>query len=363
MTARRSVAAGAVLFLLLSAGCGPAPSDRELWRFSMYNRRLWHGWCAAAAPAVDGDRLYVGGGYGWWTRKTALWALNRHTGAVVWTAAVPQGVSFDTSSGAFSALTIEGGVVLAAVGDGLGAFSATDGERMWLRPNTWPMRAVAGDAVFAVTQSRLIALDLHTGRERWQRSLPEPPAAAPVVVGGRVFVGAARRAALLAFDAESGNDAEAITGLPGFNGSFVLVAKRILAGAVRDARPVTYVIDAETGAVESRTALLVGHDAPVAYFATADGGLEVVDVTSGRTERRWPRLPQAADGGIVVDRDVFYQQNVRAGGGAVHAYELASGMPAWSFVAGDWINGMALAPGALYVSSEDCGVYALRTAR
>lgn len=354
---------GAVLLLLLSVACRSSPPERQLWRFSMYNRQVWHGWCNAAAPVVDGDHLYVGGGYGWWVRKTALWALNRHTGAVLWTVPAPEGVASDASAGTFTALTVQRGLVLAAVGDGLAAFRVSDGGRAWSRPQTWPMRAVAGDAVYARTESRLLALDLQTGRERWQYALPEPFAAPPVVVGARVFVGATRRAALLAIDVDSGREVGVISGLRGFNGAVELVGTRILAGAAHERQPLTYLIDPATGKVDAYPALLAGHDAPLAFLATADGGLDAVDVSSGRVAQRWPHLSNAGDGGIVVDGDVLYQQNVREGGGLLRAYELQSGAPVWSFATGDWINGMALAPGALYLSSEDCGVYALRRGR
>lgn len=348
---------------LVCAACVSPPQDRQLWRFSTFDRRFWHGWCSATEPLIDGDRLYVGGGYAWWDRQTALWALNRHTGAIVWKTLTGDGFSSGASGGSHEALSLAGDVLLAGVGNGLGAFQASDGTRLWLRPSMWPQRATYRDTVYAVTESHLLALDLRTGDERWRFALDEPVASAPVVLGERVYLGASRRAALVAIDATSGREASVIDGLPGFNGSLATADGLILAGAARYGRPLTYVVDPASGTITQREALLVGLHAKVAYFAVAGGGLEAVDVATGRVTRAWSQLPHAADGGVLVDRDVFYQQDLRSRGGRIRAYDLDSGSRVWTFRTGDWVNGMALTPDALYLSSEDCGVYAVRPGR
>ncbi len=341
-------------------GCASPSADRTLWRFSTFNRHFWHGWCDATEPLIDGDRLYVGGGYSWWDRKTALWALNRHTGAVLWTSPAPEGFA---GSGVSQSLTLADDILVVATSGGLGAFRVADGTRVWFKPNLWGFHAVGGDTVFGVTQSRLLAFGLRSGNERWTRVLEEPLESAPIVLGGHVYLGARRRAALVAIDAASGRDAASIDGLVGFNGLIGTAGGRIFGQAARDDHPVTYLMDPTAGTVIRRDALLMSLQDEVAWFATPDDALEAVDAASGRVIRTWPRLPNASDG-VLVDRDVFYQQELRTGeDGLVHAYDLASGSRLWSFHTGDWVQGMALTPEALYLASEDCGVYAVRPGR
>lgn len=353
-----------LMLALASATCGTPRQERQLWRFATFDRHFWHGWCNATEPLVDGDRVYVGGGYGWWNRDTALFALHRHTGAQLWKANASEGFSLGFTIASQRTLTITGDILLAGLSGGIAAFSTVDGTRRWFRSDLWPSFAEADGTVFAVTQSRLVALDLMTGADRWTAPLHEPMQSAPVVVGTRVYVAAPRLGALIAHDTASGREVARIDGLGGVNGLIAAAGNRILAGGSRAGHAVTFVVNPETSAATAHPALLVGLRGGTAWFATTGDGLEAMDVATERVTGIWPSAPDAGDGGILVDDDVFYHQELRTcRGGLVHAVSLATGTRRWSFQTGDWVNGMALTPEALYLSSEDCGLYAVRPGR
>jgi len=349
-----------LMLALASASCG-TPPERQLWRFATFDRHFWHGWCDATEPLADGDRLYVGGGYGWWTSDTAVFALHRHTGALRWRAAAPEGFASGEALGSRRALTLAGDILLASLRGGVAAFSTADGTRRWFQPGLWPSITAAGGMVFAVTESQLIALDLPTGVGRWTAPLHERMDSAPVVIGTRVYVAAPRRGALIAYDTASGHEVAGIDGLAGIHGLIAAAGDHILAGGAREEHAVTYVVTPSSGTITTHPGLLVSLLGGTAWFATAGGGLEAMQVATARILRTWPSVPATADGGVLVDNDLFYQQELHSGrGGLVHANSLSTGSRLWSFATGDWVNGMALTPEALYLSSEDCGVYAVR---
>ena len=183
---------------------------------------------AQAAPAVDEDTVYVGGGFGddlvavdaatgkeRWRfplRSAGLFAVDAVSGQPQW--------HFATERGVNSAAAVADGIVY--VGDldqRLYAVEATTGRKRWSvqigqdanpsetreairTPN--PAPAVVGGVVYAGgSDGTLVAIDAVSGVERWQAQLGTGFISAPVLAGGVVYVGQ-MDGTLFAVDAATG---------------------------------------------------------------------------------------------------------------------------------------------------------------
>lgn len=325
-------------------------------------RQPWHGWCDMTEPLAHRDRVFVGGGYAW-AAATRLLSLDARTGAIIWQ--VPTGGRFSLGRGGLSqrALAATDDRIVAAVNDGLAVYSARDGRLEWSRLVIAAEWEVTGDALYVVSAASLFALDVRSGDERWRVPLAESSSSRPVALGGRVYVAARGLGAIETFEALTGKSVARLGPFPGFNGVLATGGGMLLAQAAKDGHPVTYIVDPIEGRTSVRAALLVGLDGSIAYFSAADGQLEAVDTVSEHTLGTWSGQLPAHDGGIVVDSNLYYQRDVRQGMAAIRATDLMTGARAWSFQTGDIVKGVTLTADALYVTSGDCNVYALRSGR
>lgn len=151
------------------AAFGPA----GVWAFSVEGRALWntalgpqaHQWGYASSPVIHGDHVYVYQGPG---TGSKLVALDKRSGAVVWTTDLPEPVPTERNDGfkgrlpgvigAFSTpLVLEAAgrtEVIVSVPESLRAFAADTGRELWhaagLNPLVYTSPFVAGDAVVAM---------------------------------------------------------------------------------------------------------------------------------------------------------------------------------------------------------------------
>lgn len=151
------------------AAFGPA----GVWAFSMDGATLWkadlgtqsHQWGYASSPVLHGNHIYVYQGPG---EASKLVALDKRTGAVAWTAPLPEPVPTERNDGfkgrlpgvigSFSTpLVLETAgrtEVIVSVPESLRAFSAESGSELWrasgLNPLVYTSPFAAGDAVVAM---------------------------------------------------------------------------------------------------------------------------------------------------------------------------------------------------------------------
>jgi outer membrane protein assembly factor BamB len=171
-----------------------AASGQKLrWKHSLY-------YDIDAGPAATARAVYV-------TSNGRLWAVSSATGALLWSASVPE-VSKGGITAVGGMIYVDGFSTVTAV------YAATGGIR-WSAPVTDILAAgtgpvVAGREVYVVGASgSLYALDLATGAHRWQFSSGVSNAATasqPIVSGDTVYVvgGIQATAKLYALNASSG---------------------------------------------------------------------------------------------------------------------------------------------------------------
>jgi outer membrane protein assembly factor BamB len=171
-------------------------------------------------PLVDRDRVYVGLGNGRLTESArppekpagALVCLDAATGQHMWTCPVGDAVFGRPAAG--------GGRIVFGSRDGNVYGVGPDGREAYRMPMGGPVVAgveAAGGRVYAASVAgRVVCLDGVTGTEKWRHDLDrtgvEPHVfAAPVVVGGRLYVAAEMTAgetgvvSLFAFDLPPGD--------------------------------------------------------------------------------------------------------------------------------------------------------------
>ncbi len=164
------------------------PNVREAWRVET-------GWTIAAAPAVSGERAFVGDASG------VVRALRLEDGAVEWT---------------FKS----GGPVYAT--------AASDGDRVF----------------FGSTDGAVTALEADTGRLVWRVRTDRPVVACPAVANGTVFIGSSD-GAFRALDAMTGRTVWRHGSVGGFVETRPLVADGLVVFGAWDG--VLYTLDERTG--------------------------------------------------------------------------------------------------------------------
>ena len=143
----------------------------------------WNAGPVESSPAVANGVVYVGSDYG------NVYALDAHTGALVWVYAI--GTAVGSSSPA-----VANGVVYVGCTDGnVYALDAGTGAKLW-NYTTGSMvsssPAVANGVVYVGSNDKSVyALDAQTGTELWSYATGAPVDSSPAVANGVVYVGSA----------------------------------------------------------------------------------------------------------------------------------------------------------------------------
>jgi outer membrane protein assembly factor BamB len=258
--------AGDVVVVALQSGYVVAYSvtdGKEAWRVQM----------RADQPIVADDTLLIV------AAGEMIHALDAADGKVLWEA--PAGT-------VTAPLLVQGGWVIAASAGQLAAFREIDGAKVWTRdsPPQHVRASIEGDNLYVpLDEGRLLALDLKTGAERWQKFPAKGTLSEVLALPERVFVGAADKT----FYAYDGNDGEIDWKFP--------------VGTVLRGRP----------ASDNTRVFITGMDNQVRAF----------DRQNGRLDWHVP-VPYRPTAPLVVESAVM----VPGVGAEIRAFELKDGKPA-----------------------------------
>ena len=224
---------------------------------------------AEQALAVEGSRVFVAAG-------DAIHALDAATGSVAWVA--PTGP-------VTAPLLAQDGWLMVASEKGLLAFRAEDGQNIWSRAiGSQRVRAsIEGDTLYApLDDGHLLALDLQTGNERWNRSHLRGAPSEVLAFPDRLYVGSADKL-FYCLDAADGElewkhrPGAVLRGRPAAEGTriFVTSIDNVLraydrtSGALLWHRPVPFRPSAP--AVIGTSVLVPGNSAEVQAFEVSTG--------------------------------------------------------------------------------------------
>jgi outer membrane protein assembly factor BamB len=246
----------------------------------------------AAGGALDDERAYVP------LTDGQLVALNRQTGAIVWSKPLAGS----------TAPIVAGGVVYVAGLDALHAVDATDGSTRWTAPlDAFPSAepALVGDRIALLAGTELLAFRGTDGARLWIRTLDAVETPATVVGSPQAaFVALANR--VIRVEAADGS-VRWTRDLPATLSRPALAADRVIVGSSANK---FYALDANSGSIEWKWP--VGGDGSgatalgnVVFLTSLDNTVKAVNLGNGH--QRWrqetgtrPVLPPIATGGIVV---------------------------------------------------------------
>ena len=279
--------------------------------------------CALATPAFA--PVVSASSNGWRTpRGDTANTASTDTGPV-------EGVTPDWSAEADAIGTpvVADGTVYAATSDGVGAFDASDGDRLWGREIEGVDAPVSfsGGAVYVTAGASTWSLDAETGEKRWSRRGTGASASTPVEVDGTVYVGVSTT--LYALGAQTGTvlwdeilDGP-LAGAPAVRDGTVYAATQ--EGNV-------YAFEADGGLEWNADAGASVAGAPVAtedgVFVVGGRGDVVSFEGSGGDEVWRESLTKEVSSPPAVDDDHVY---VATDDGTVHSLRTSSGWEDWVF--------------------------------
>ncbi|WP_326592300.1 PQQ-binding-like beta-propeller repeat protein [Streptomyces brevispora] len=311
--------------------------------------------------AVDGGRIHASDG-------PSLYALDAVTGAERW--------RLQTDAWVYALKADRGTVVTGTRGGGVQAWEASTGEKLWETTGAQTDfetaeagPAVHGGTVYLWQDARLRALDARTGVERWSypvgdaascggvpvRVTPAPDGCAYVCAGTRV----------LALDIVSGRvrwhfeSPAAFLSPPAF-----APGPAVTGGGVylADYLGTVYALDASTGKDRWRIATESRQSTEPVLVATGNvhvgsgSALYTLDAVTGTPKWRF------AAGGEVVGAPVVADGRVHFGSAdhVLYTLDAAGGQLRWKLATGGEITGSPVAQGGVvYACSKDRCVYAL----
>jgi outer membrane protein assembly factor BamB len=325
---------------------GKDPGDRRplrVWRARVEAGR------SVPTPAVAGDSVIVGGGFG----SHAVYAFDARTGRPRWTRPTsddgPTSLVIQAGFAAFNTESCTLEVIRVATGESV--------WRRWLGDPLLAQPAASEQAVFAVYPQRgrhlLAAFGLRDGAPRWSLALAHDAISAPVLADGHVYL-STYDGSVHCVDAASGrlawSEQRRATSAPWIHGGEVFVSQREEAPAGErgsEAEPLerTSRYDSARGAhrhsyeskraeylhaarARSREAFYQAHDASVGFGAAPSSAkLEHVEKLFGhrsvsRTWRHQGSRPVVVDG-------VLYDST----GDALEARDLELGAVLWRWEA------------------------------
>jgi len=311
-----------------------------------------------------------------------LYALDRHTGSVHWSADVTDPVNS-------SPAVVQGLVIFGARDGTFYALDAGTGNERWrfetgdLVPWEWGFEGwdaytsspVVVDSVvlFGAGDGNLYALELTEGRELWRFATGGRIRSSPAVADGFVYVGSAD-GRVYAVDVATGDErwryepegASHVSAEFGFDRKSIIASPVVAGGTVyvgsRDG--FMYALDRTTGEFKWRADHSVSWamSSPavldnVLYSGTSDGQfVHELDVESGEERWRFVAAGYTWSSPAVAGNTVY----VGDGGGYLRALDRDSGDERWSYRANDGVlSSPVVAEGVVYFGSDDGAVYAL----
>jgi len=229
-----------------------------------------------ATPAVDGERVYIGGLDG------VFHARSRETGDPAW------GQELAAAIVSSPVLTPKL-VVVGTRGGGLFALDRVTGEPQWLYEAGGPINsspASADDKIVVGTAVGVVAVDAATGEAAWEARYPDKFDASPCIVDGRVYIGN-WAGEVVALDLNTGEVVweQQVADRPIF--ASAAVAHDLVFAATTGAKIAA--LDVDTGAPLWETFVQGGatYASPlvcgtVVLVGTNSGHLSLIDIPSGR---------------------------------------------------------------------------------
>jgi len=339
-----------LLLLVVAAGaCGPGGDRSPDWVVTTFGRHFWHGYCSTTKPTVADGVVYFGGGYAW-DHRTAVDAVDAATGDVRWRSAV--GGIFTGSS-----VEVDGDRMYLGVADTLLGLDRATGAVRWKYPRIGYLRVAADGMVYTKGfGSQVAAVRGMDGSELWRVELPDPTDEL-VLLGDRIYANAAGR--LFAIDRTTGKPTSLVPRLGPIARLAAADSTLLFTAPGSDGSRVTLELDPVSGGVDTIPMELLAVQARAIVFAR---GTETVAIDRASRRSLWvsSAIPSAALGGGVFREDVMYQPILPGDVRGFRAVDIASGAARWRFHAGDLVNAPALGDGTLFLSSDDCSLYAFR---
>ncbi|WP_433591330.1 PQQ-binding-like beta-propeller repeat protein [Nocardia sp. CA-145437] len=296
--------------------------------------------------AADANSVYAGSIDG------SLYALDIGSGATRWKSPMQQELSHGP--------VMSGGKVFATNINGLFAFDATTGARLWSNANITGAVAADGGLVFGVMSTArgdgIVAYDAATGVQRWNALGGEDLFISRVSAADGVVATVTGRSQLCALDAATGAERWR-------KGDAKLEFSRLETPVIADstifmaAGSAFRAFDLATGAekwkfdhyggfattVRSGTVSIVDYDRAYGF-----------DVAEG-TVRWLYRADEPLSVTIAAGTDSVYVVTAKV----LHALDSATGEQRWSFTAPDKIGRVTFGSGSVFLSCDDRNVYAL----
>ena len=327
-------------------GNAPEPD----WVVSTFQRRFWHGYCSMTQPAVSDGVLYLGGGYAW-DNKTYVSAIDLNSRRIIWR--FKSGEIFTGSN-----VPVGRHAIYFAAGETLYALRRDDGSLLWSYNDVGYYRVEQEEIIYTTRRGpALAALDSMTGAELWRWPTRKWLDSPPVVLGHYVYF--SDGGVLQSVHRTTG---QAATPLP----QFVKIArltsvKQQLYFTAQlshsDSRRVTVAWQPTTGQLDIFDKELLTVQGDVIYFVK-ESSIQAIDVDTGAQLWRHDNLSAASSGGAVFHGDVMFQRDLSGNIGALNAFDLHSGNKLWTFRTGDWVEDPLLDEDMLFLSSDDCKLYA-----
>lgn len=180
-----------------------------------------------AAPAYRDGVVFVGSLEG-------VHALDAETGSEVWHHAVRTEMGGRPTN---PAPTVSGDTVYFHVGEDrerIVGFDVGDGAQTFEysvgRPNVFGSPAIVNETMVIPVQSRVVAVNLQDGSERWSRQLGAFLKSSPIISNGMVYIGVDRSDEVYALDLRTGMTRWSFRGSDRFEGSPALVDGTLFIG-------------------------------------------------------------------------------------------------------------------------------------
>ena len=303
---------------------------------------------AVVPPAVPAGVLYAG------SRDGAIYALDTHTGTLVW--------RYDIGSPVEGGPAVVDGAIYAGEADGsIVALNAATHRELWRYHTDGSVRGspiVANGVVYAgSSDDHLYALRSSDGMLLWRFRAGDWFASAPAVSGNMVYAGS-YDGTLYALRASDGAEVWHMTTL-----GAVVVAPTVAGGMVYagSSDNTIYALDARTGAIRWWYATAGSiYAAPVVtngvvYAGSCDTHVYALRASDGTL------LWHAQAGGLVLAPAVVTEQTVYVGtaDGTLDALRASDGTLRWSRpTKAASATAPAVAAGAIYTGSDDSSVFA-----